>query len=196
MANSTIITRKIGVYIHRHGDDDEAKQRLDYEYKLWRDINDNLYKAANRIMSHCFFNDAYEYRLKIQSPRLQEIDKALRYSKRDKLESKDIAALKAERKLLFDEFKKQRQTFLRGGISEGANPEQNSTYKVVSHEFLDTIPSHVLTCLNQNIASDYKKYTKEIEYGKRSIPNYKKGLPVPFPIKDKGELMLKKRRKL
>ena len=85
MANSTIITRKIEVYIHRHGDDDEAKQRLDYEYKLWRDINDNLYKAANRIMSHCFFNDAYEYRLKIQSPRLQEIDKALRYSKRDKV---------------------------------------------------------------------------------------------------------------
>jgi IS605 OrfB family transposase len=193
MANSTIITRKIEVYIHRHGDDDEAKQRLDYEYKLWRDINDNLYKAANRIMSHCFFNDAYEYRLKIQSPRLQEIDKALRYSKRDKLESKDIAALKAERKLLFDEFKKQRQTFLRGGISEGANPEQNSTYKVVSHEFLDTIPSNVLTCLNQNIASAYKEYAKEIEYGKRSVPNYKKGLPVPFPIKDKGELMLKKR---
>ena len=65
----TCITRKIEVHLHRHGEDEEAKQRLIDDYRVWDTINDNLYKAANRIVSHCFFNDAYEYRLKIHSLR-------------------------------------------------------------------------------------------------------------------------------
>lgn len=183
----TCITRKIEVHLHCT---EENKKEL---YGIWDTINDNLYKAANRIVSHCFFNDAYEYRLKLHSPRFQEIEKLLRYPKRNKLSEEDIKQLKAERKELFASFKKQRQTFLRGGVEQGPNPEQNSTYKVVSDEFLDTIPSNVLTCLNQNIAGVYKAYSKEVEYGTRTIPNYKKGIPVPFPIKMTGALMLKRR---
>ena len=189
----TCITRKIEVHLHRHGDSEEAIQRQKDEYAIWDNINDNLYKAANRIISHCFFNDAYEYRLKLHSPRFQEIEKLLRNSKLNKLTAEDIKDLKAERKELFADFKKQRQTFLRGGIAEGANPEQNSTYKVVSNEFIDVIPSNVLTNLNQNISSTYKNYTQDVERGNRTIPNFKRGIPVPFSIKTSGELMLKKR---
>jgi IS605 OrfB family transposase len=152
-----------------------------------------LYKAANRIISHCFFNDAYEYRLKIHSPRFQEIEKLLKYPKRNKLTDEDIKQLKAERKQMFADFKKQRHTFLRGGIAEGANPEQNSTYKVISNEFLEAIPSEILTNLNQNISSTYKNYSLDVERGIRTIPNYKRGIPVPFSIKQRGELMLKRR---
>lgn len=189
----TCITRKIEVHLHRHGDSEEDTQRLKDEYHIWDVINDNLYKAANRIVSHCFFNDAYEYRLKLHSPRFQEIEKLLRYSKRNKLTDEDIKQLKAERKELFSTFKKQRHTFLRGGIAEGPNPEQNSTYRVVSSEFGEVIPSHVLTCLNQNITSTYSAYSKEVEYGNRTIPNFKRGIPVPFPIKQQGTLQLKRR---
>lgn len=189
----TCITRKIEVHLHKHGDGEEAEQRRAEEFRMWNEINDNLYKAANRIVSHCFFNDAYEYRLKIQSPRYNEIQKSLRYTKRNKLTEDEVKSLKAERKSLFDEFKKQRQTFLRGGVSEGANPEQNSTYKVVSNEFLDVIPSDILTCLNQNVSSTYKCYSKEVEFGNRTIPNFKRGIPVPFSIKVLKSLMLKKR---
>lgn len=189
----TCITRKIEVHLHKHGDGEEAEKRRAEEFRMWNEINDNLYKAANRIVSHCFFNDAYEYRLKIQSPRYNEIQKSLRYAKRNKLTEDEIKSLKAERKSLFDEFKKQRQTFLRGGVSEGANPEQNSTYKVVSNEFLDVIPSDILTCLNQNVSSTYKCYSKEVEFGNRTIPNFKRGIPVPFSIKVLKSLMLKKR---
>lgn len=188
-----VITRKIEVHLHRHGDDEESMQRLKDEYRIWDTINDNLYKAANRIVSHCFFNDAYEYRLKIHSPRFQEIEKLLKYSKRNKLTDEDIKQLKAERKQLFADFKKQRHTFLRGGIAEGANPEQNSTYKVISNEFLEVIPSKVLSNLNQNISSTYKNYALDVERGIRAIPNYKRGIPVPFPIKQRDELMLKRR---
>lgn len=189
----TCITRKIEVHLHKHGDGEEAEKRRAEEFRMWNEINDNLYKAANRIVSHCFFNDAYEYRLKIQSPRYNEIQKSLRYAKRNKLTEDEIKSLKAERKSLFDEFKKQRQTFLRGGVSEGANPEQNSTYKVVSNEFLDVIPSDILTCLNQNVSSTYKCYSKEVEFGNRTIPNFKRGIPVPFSIKVLKSLMIKKR---
>lgn len=181
----TCITRKIEVHLHKHGDSEEANQRRKDEFKIWNDINDNLYKAANRIVSHCFFNDAYEYRLRIHNSRIDEIEKLLKYSKKNKLSDEDIKNLKAEQKHIYDELKKQRQTFLRGGIEEGPNPEQNSTYKVISNEFLNVIPSQTLTCLNQEISSSYKKFTKEIKNGERSIPNFKKGLPVPFPLSNK-----------
>ena len=168
------ITRKIEVYLHRHGDSDEAKQRYQQEWQIWHDINDNLYKAANRIVSHCFFNDAYEFRLRLHSPRFAEIEKALKSSKKNKLSDDEVKALKAERQELYKSFKQQRFAFLRGGTTEGANPEQNSTYKVISDEFGDIIPSDILTCLNQNIASVYKAYSKEVQFGNRTIPNYKK----------------------
>ena len=189
----TCITRKIEVRLHRHGDSEESKQRLKDEYHIWDTINNNLYKAANRIISHCFFNDAYEYRLKIHSPRFREIEKLLSNPKRNELTSEDVKSLKEERKGLFAHFKKQRQAFLRGGVTDGANPEQNSTYRVVSNEFLDVVPSEILTCLNQNIAGVYKQYALDVEMGKRTIPNYKKGLPVPFAIKSKGQLLLQHR---
>lgn len=189
----TCITRKIEVHLHRHGDSDEAIQRYKDEFHIWDEINNNLYKAANRIISHCFFNDTYEYRLKLHSPRFQEIERLLSNPKRNKLSEEDVKRLKAERKALFADFKKQRQTFLRGGVEEGANPEQNSTYRVVSNEFIDIIPSDILTNLNQNISSTYKEYSLDVERGTRTIPNYKKGIPVPFSIKRSGELMLKKR---
>jgi hypothetical protein len=149
MADYTCITRKIEVKLHRHGEDEESIQRYKDEFQIWDKINDNLYKAANRIISHCFFNDAYEYRLKLHSPRFQKIEELLKYPKRNKLTDEDIKSLKAERKQLFAEFKKRRLAFLQGDSGKGS--EQNSTYKVVSNEFLDVIPSKILTCLNQNI---------------------------------------------
>ena len=189
----TCITRKIEVHLHRHGDSEEATQRFKEEFRIWDDINDNLYKAANRIVSHCFFNDAYEYRLKLHSPRFQEIERLLKNSKRNKLSAEDVKQLKAERKVLFADFKKQRQSFLRGGATEGTNQEQNSTYKVISNEFLDVIPSEILTNLNQNIFATYKCYAQEVERGDRTIPNFKRGIPVPFSIKPNGDLSLKQR---
>ena len=193
MAEHTVITRKNEVHLHRSGDSEEAKELLREKYHMWDTINDNLYKAANLIISHCFFNDAYEDRLRIQSPRFKQIQDSLRNAKRNKLGESEIKELKSEREQLFDEFKKQRYTFLRGGVAEGPNPEQNSTYRVASDNFLDTIPSDILTCLNKNITTTYKSYRKEIEFGNRTIPNFKKGIPVPFPIKKDKKLRISKR---
>ncbi len=185
-AEYTIITRKIEVHLHRHGEGEAAEQRLKEEYRIWNEINNNLYKAANRIISHCFFNDAYEYRLKLHSPRFREIEDLLKNAKKKKLSGDEVKALKAERKQLFSEFKKQRAAFLQGS-------EQNSTYRIASEEFIEVIPSDVLTNLNQSISSTYREYSLEVERGDRTIPNYKKGIPVPFPIKQHGQLQINKR---
>lgn len=185
-AEYTTITRKIEVHLHRHGEGEAAEQRLKEEYRIWDEINNNLYKAANRIISHCFFNDAYEYRLKLHSPRFREIEDLLKNAKKKKLSDDEVKVLKAERKQLFSEFKKQRAAFLQGS-------EQNSTYRVASEEFIEVIPSEVLTNLNQNISSTYSEYSLEVERGDRTIPNYKKGIPVPFSIKQQGQLQIRKR---
>lgn len=190
MAEYSTITRRIEVCLHRHGDSDEAKQYMDEDRSAWTAINDNLYKAANLIVSHSFFNDAYLDRLRIQSPRFKEIKKQLHPSKIGKLDKDTIAELKAEQKNLNKVFRNERLRFLRGGDSEGKGSEQNSTFRVVSDEFLEVIPSNVLTCLNQNITSTYKKYRNEIESGGRTISNFRKGLPVPFSIKENGKLRL------
>jgi len=187
------ITRKIEVHLHRHGDSDKDNQRYKDEYHIWDTINDNLYKAANCIASHCFFNDTYEYRLRIHSPQLEKVQAELRQATKNKLSEAEIKRLKAERKAIFDEIKQQRKIFLHGGQAKDSNPEQNSTYKVVRHDFGDIIPSDILTCLNQNIVSTYNTYRKEIEFGTRSIPNFKKGIPVPFSIKSNNKLRLRKR---
>ena len=182
----TCITRKIEVHLHKHGDDEESVSRYKIEYQKWDEINDNLFKAANRVVSHHFFNDAYEYRLKLQSKRFRDIEKQLRTSRKNNLADEEITALRAERDKLSAEFKKQRLEFL--GVSE-----QHSTYRVITNEFIDVIPSDVLTCLNQNISLTYKNYAFDVERGIRTIPNFKKGIPVPFSIKGHGQLLLKKR---
>lgn len=184
-----IITRKIEVRLHlTHDPDIDTRNR-----QIWYDINDNLYKAANRIVSHKFFNDEYENRLRIQSPEFREIERQLKYSKRNKLSEEQISTLKTKRKELYKLFSEQKKAFLRGGCTEGSNPEQNSTYKVISDEFLNYIPADILTCLNQNIGAIYNKYKLDIANGKRTISNYKKGIPVPFSIRHHKELLLKSR---
>lgn len=180
------ITRKIEVHLHRHGNDETAMSRYKDELDKWREINNNLYKAANCIVSHSFFNDAFEQRLRIHSPRFNEIEKLLKTSKKNKLADSEIKVLKEERKLLLKQFAQQKKEFLQ-------TSEQNSTYKVVSEEFGDVIPSNILTCLNQNISSTCSCFRKDVENGKRTIPNYKKGIPVPFSMTMHNKLQLQRR---
>ena len=172
----TCITRKIEVHLHQHGDSEEAKQRLKDEYKIWNEINDNLYKAANRIMSHYFLNDEYESRMYATNPRYQEIEKILKHCKRDKLSQEEIDNLKQEKKELEKLFTEQKKEFL--GISQ----EHNTILKTIRKEFKDVIPGEILDCL----ILEKSKYTEkriDIKKGECSVPNYRKGMPIPFRIK-------------
>ncbi len=181
-----IITRKIELHIHHDKELDLEKEIYNSHWNYWHQINDNLYTAANRVASHLFFNDEIENRIRIKNKRFKEIEKLLKTAKGKKLSVEEVSDLKSERATLFAEFRQERKDFL------GAS-EQNSTYKVVSNEFLGVIPSEILTNLNQNISSTYKEYRKDITRGVRTLPNFKRGLPVPFSMTVNNVLKIKRR---
>ena len=172
----TCITRKIEVHLHCHGDDEEATQRYENESRIWNEINDNLYKAANRIMSHYFLNDEYKARLAVFNPRYQVIEKRLNHCRRNKLSQEEIDALRQERKELDSIFAEERQKFL------GNSQEHNAILKIIRKEFGELFHGDILDCL----ISERVKYTAhraEIKSGECSVPNFRKGMPVPFRIK-------------
>lgn len=188
MANDEIcITRKIEVHLHLHSDDEEGRARRKKDFETWNTINDNLFKVANFIATHQFFNDAYEFRAKIHSPQYTKIENDLKNSQKLKLTQEQVRELKKEKSKLDKEIKEQMKEFL------GGKSTQNSTYDVIKNLFLDIIPSKVLTCLNSQIVATYKSYQSEIEIGKRTLPNFKKGLPVPFPMNPDKILQLRRR---
>lgn len=184
----TCITRKIEVHLHRHGDSEADQQRFKDEYRFWDEINDNLYKAANFITSHLFFNDAYIDRLRVQSNDYVNIVKALKKVS-DDTEKK---SLEKQLKSLDSEFRKQQAAFLRGGAVEGSGSEETAVRRLVVERFPD-IPYDVLKSLSNQLPKKYSTYRFDISIGKQTLPHYKKGIPVPFTIKNGERLALRKR---
>lgn len=177
-----IITRKIELKIVKDGlTDEEYGQQWKYLYQ----INNTIYLAANRISTHCLFNDEYEMRLKLHMPRYKEIEKELKKLDSDKKTSdKEIRdRLLNERKELDEDVKNKKKDFLQCS-------KQNSTYQLVSKEFKQYIPSDILANLNQKIQENYNNNQKKIESGERALSTYKKGMEIPFSIRENKRLKL------
>ena len=76
-----IITRKIELKIVRLTDEE-----YDQQWKYLYQINNTIYQAANRISTHCLFNDEYEMRLRLSyKSRYDKINKGLENIKTLKL---------------------------------------------------------------------------------------------------------------
>ena len=177
-----IITRKIELKIVKDGLTDEE---YDQQWKYLYQINNTIYQAANRISTHCLFNDEYEMRLKLHMPRYKEIEKELKKLDSDKKTSdKEIRdRLLDERKELDKDVKNKKKDFLQCS-------KQNSTYQLVSKEFKQYIPSDILANLNQKIQENYNNNQKKIESGERALSTYKKGMEIPFSIRENKRLKL------
>lgn len=177
-----IITRKIELKIVKDGLTDEE---YDQQWKYLYQINNTIYQAANRISTHCLFNDEYEMRLKLHMPRYKEIEKELKKLDSDKKTSdKEIRdRLLNERKELDEDVKNKKKDFLQCS-------KQNSTYQLISKEFKQYIPSDILANLNQKIQENYNNNQKKIESGERALSTYKKGMEIPFSIRENKRLKL------
>ena len=177
-----IITRKIELKIVKDGLTDEE---YDQQWKYLYQINNTIYLATNRISTHCLFNDEYEMRLKLHMPRYKEIEKELKKLDSDKKTSdKEIRdRLLNERKELDEDVKNKKKDFLQCS-------KQNSTYQLVSKEFKQYIPSDILANLNQKIQENYNNNQKKIESGERALSTYKKGMEIPFSIRENKRLKL------
>lgn len=96
-----IITRKIELKIVRLTDE-EYDQQWKYPYQ----INNTIYQAANRISTHCLFNDEYEMRLRLSyKSRYDKINKGLENIKTEleKLNTKKKTSDKEKRDRLINE---------------------------------------------------------------------------------------------
>lgn len=162
------ITRKIELYIDKRN---LTSEEYIAQWQYIRSIDDSLYMAANRISSHCLLNDELEMRLKLQMPEYCKITKQLKHSKRDKLSNDEIKELRLRLKELDIIIRKQKDEFLK--------TSQNSTYQLVASEF-SNIPTEILTNLNSEIVSKYKKTSKDIAEGTRVLSTFRQGLPIPF----------------
>lgn len=189
-----IITRKIELKIVRLTDEE-----YDQQWKYLYQINNTIYQAANRISTHCLFNDEYEMRLKLHMPRYKEIDEGLENIKTEleKLNTKKKASDKEkrdrllneqrklvdERKELDKDVKNKKKDFLQCS-------KQNSTYQLVSKEFLKYIPAEILTDLNRYVQNNHSNNKNKVKSGERALSTYKKGMGIPFSIKSESGLRL------
>ena len=189
-----IITRKIELKIVRLTDEE-----YDQQWKYLYQINNTIYQAANRISTHCLFNDEYEMRLRLHMPRYKEIDEGLENIKTEleKLNTKKKASDKEkrdrllneqrklvdERKELDKDVKNKKKDFLQCS-------KQNSTYQLVSKEFLKYIPAEILTDLNRYVQNNHSNNKNKVKSGERALSTYKKGMGIPFSIKSESGLRL------
>lgn len=96
-----IITRKIELKIVRLTDEE-----YDQQWKYLYQINNTIYQAANRISTHCLFNDEYEMRLRLSyKSRYDKINKGLENIKTEleKLNTKKKTSDKEKRDRLINE---------------------------------------------------------------------------------------------
>ena len=69
----------------------------------------------------------------------------------------------------------------------------NTTYQVLSKNFKGEIPTKIISALNHSLLSYFNKEKDAYWKGEKSIRNYKKTIPIPFPaysllpIVDKGK---------
>lgn len=189
-----IITRKIELKIVRLTDEE-----YDQQWKYLYQINNTIYQAANRISTHCLFNDEYEMRLRLHMPRYKEIDEGLENIKTEleKLNTKKKASDKEkrdrllneqrklvdERKELDKDVKNKKKDFLQCS-------KQNSTYQLASKEFLKYIPAEILTDLNRYVQNNHNNNKNKVKSGERALSTYKKGMGIPFSIKSETGLRL------
>ena len=60
----------------------------------------------------------------------------------------------------------------------------NTVYTVLSQKFKGDIPMHIISCLNISLAKYYNNEKNDYYLGEKSLRNYKKDIPMPFPTVD------------
>lgn len=170
-----IITRKIELWLS-----DEDKNKRNEQWAYLRALNDDVFKAANLIVNHQYYNEIHKERLVMSE--LQVIDKAVKALKEEQKATKDKAQ-KEKFKEEITEHTKKRYALVNAAKkqleAEAGTSQQNTTYQIVGEHF-PNMPSHVQAELNNSISSLFAKEYKEVVYGKRSLRNYRKGMPIPF----------------
>ena len=170
-----IITRKIELKLCTEGLSDEERKA---QWTLLYRINDNLYKAANNISSKLYLDEHVSSMVRLKHAEYLSLVKELEKAKK-KYAPDDEVIVELCEKLANAESEMSDQEI---AICKYATEMSTQTlaYNYAKELDLD-IFGQILTCLQQNTHSTFNKDLMDVKRGERSIRNYKKGMPIPFP---------------
>lgn len=171
----SIITRKIELWIA----EDDKEKRIAIRNTL-RELNNNIFRAANLIVNNQLYNRFSESRFVSKNNVLIDLDFEIRKSYGKHVKEKD-PDLKKILKNELDKLKKQKSETQDVAYKKYGQSKQNVTYQITSRNFSD-IPANIVTCLNSQVYSNLfnKNEWNEVMRGERTVRNYKKGMPIPF----------------
>lgn len=176
-----IITRKIELLI-----DEPEKEKFIEKWKYMRQLSKDVFMAANMTINNMYFNDAFVGRILLTDDELKDKSETINKDiakateemknekdadKKEKLKVKRNKMYKVQNGLVKEAREKMQEFYLRS--------ESTETYHLINKAF-PSMPSHVSASLVRKVSQDYKNDWFDVKLGKRSIRNYKNGMPIPF----------------
>lgn len=145
-------------------------------YSAFYDIDRKLYKVANLLVSQLYGLDNLLPLMRLQNDEYVKCQSKL--------------SLKSTTETTKEELKKRMAEIDAELISikNDIAPKHPQTYSyraVTSSEYAKDIPSDILNTLKQDVYQHFHENKKEQIRGERSLTTYKKGMPIPFSLKDK-----------
>lgn len=162
-----VITRKIELHIQHEGLTDEE---YDLQWKFLHNINNNLYRAANRLVNKLYLNDEIDTLLRLNNQEYIDLRKQLA---KKNLDEQTKAELEEKMQAVLKDIAEHREEII-------TRPQQSFAYSVVTDANDANILAKILDVLKQDILSHYKANAKEVIRGERAISNYRFGMPIPF----------------
>ena len=161
-----IITRKIELRLGIGLSDEERDQ----QWKFLHNINNNLYRAANRLVNGLYLNDEIDMLLRLNNQEYVDVRKQL--SKKN-LDESTKAELEERQEQLYEKLNELRKTIMQ-------RPPDTVAYNIIVEKDDAGIFGQILTSLRQQVQKHYKDTLEGVSRGERSISNYHHGMPIPF----------------
>jgi IS605 OrfB family transposase len=160
-------------------------------YQRLRELNREVFRAANLTMSHLHFLESFENQFLQRDKMLEnEIlklkqDKKKANKEKNEQEGTRLDELRQQQSLLRKEAQEKVKVFLEG------KSRDNAAYMFLQSEF-PLLSSYVRGNIAKTVTDKFKNDWKDIKAGTKSISNFKKDIPIPIDFKllaylEKGE---------
>jgi IS605 OrfB family transposase len=178
---SILFAKKIQLLINT-----DDKEKYVEAWRYLRNLNNDVFKAANAIITHQLFNEKFAETILLSNAEITEKREELR-GKVDNItiKIKEEKDKEKKKKLLGDRKKLYRSIDALSNDARAKMEEiygtsqENTTYRLLEKDF-PNMPSYVKSSLNRSVVKGFKNDLFEVNGGLRSVRSYKKGMPIPF----------------
>ena len=168
------ITRKIEIIPDIEGlTHEESNKKC---YKFLYNINSKLYKVANLLVCQLYGIENLLTLMKLQNKKYIEYQ--------SQLSLKSISD--ESKKKIKEEINKINATLISRKNEIAPNSTQTFAYRAAKHsDYAKGLPSDILNALKQDVFKHFNDTKRAQSNGERSLTTYKRGIPIPFPLKNK-----------